>query len=381
MTIRNFSLGPVDLVAALPYISLAVMLALVLLAVPLLTWLERVMLGLVHDRLGPNRVGPRGLLQPVADGIKLFFKEAVLPGAVDRRIYLLAPALALIPPLAAAAVIPIGDIRVDMGNGEIKPAAIVAADVNIGMLWVLGLASLQVYSLVLGGWSSNNKYSLLGALRSSAQAISYELAMSIAVLVAVLMCGSLSLVDIVQGQAGDIRSWNVLRWFPLGAIAGCVYLTAMVAETNRAPFDLPEAESELVAGYQTEYSSMMFAVFFMSEYASMVIASCVAAVLWFGGWHAPLPALAAIPGVVWFLLKVSLLIFAYIWVRSTLPRFRYDALMRFGWKRLFPLALAMLMAVAVVDAFRTDPGKASSIPVKPAKPKPAMSGPAGVSSR
>lgn len=375
MIIPNIRLGPVDLAAALPYLVFGAMLAVVLLAVPLLTWLERVSLALVHDRLGPNRVGPRGLLQPIADGIKLFFKEDVLPSAVDRKVYYLAPMLAMIPPLVSCALVPLGKIRLDMGGGQIKELSLVGADVNVGVLWVFGLASLQVYGLVLGGWASNNKYSLLGGLRSSAQAISYEIAMSTAILCSVLMAGSLSLVEIVRAQDGGILHWHLFRWFPLGLIAGAVYLVSMVAETNRAPFDLPEAESELVAGFQTEYSSMKFAVFFMSEYASMLIVSSLAVVLWFGGWHAPVPALGFIPAPLWFFLKVGALIFAYIWIRATLPRFRYDALMRFGWKRLFPAALAVLCIIALLDAFRTAPDTPSRIPPKPAKPQPTMSAP------
>jgi NADH-quinone oxidoreductase subunit H len=371
------SLGPVDLVSALPYVALIAMLALVLLAVPVLTWFERVTLGLIHDRLGPNRVGPRGILQPIADGIKLFFKEDILPRNVDRHVFYLAPALAMIPPLAATAVIPLGDIRIDVGGGQTRTLPVVAGDVNVAVLWVLGLASLQVYGLILGGWASNNKYSLLGALRSSAQAISYELAMSLAVMVAVLMSHTLNLVDIVRMQAGGVLHWNIAALFPFGFLGACVYAVAAVAERNRAPFDLPEAESELVAGYQTEYSSMKFAIYFMSEYAAVVVIAFMASILWLGGWHPVHPALAFIPGIVWLFGKAIFLIFSFVWVRATLPRFRYDALMRFGWKRLFPLALAALMAAAIVAAFRTDPSAASRIPPKPAKPKPLMTGPQG----
>ncbi len=377
MTIPDISVGPFHIAVLLPYAMFLIMLAIVLLAVPLLTWVERVTLGLIHDRLGPNRVGPRGLLQPIADGIKLFFKEDILPRSVDRGIYYLAPILSMAPPLVACALIPIGAVRVDMGGGQTRSLALVAADLNVGVLWIFALASLQVYGLILAGWSSNNKYSLLGALRSSAQSISYELAMSAAIITAVLMAGSMSLVSIVQSQAGGIGHWNLFRWFPLGVVGGSVYLISMVAETNRAPFDLPEAESELVAGFQTEYSSMKFAVFFMSEYAAMVIASSVATVLWLGGWYSPVAALRFIPAPIWFFAKVGALIFGYIWVRSTLPRFRYDALMRFGWKRLFPVVLVTLMAVAFVRAYTTDPTAKSTIPPKPEKPKPVMSGAQG----
>lgn len=374
MTIPNISFGPFDLVAVAPYVALVLMLATVLLAVPVLTWFERVTLGLIHDRLGPNRVGPRGLLQPIADGIKLFFKEDILPSNVDRRIFYLAPAISMMPPLVAAALIPLGDFRVDMGGGQTRPLTLVAADINVGILWVLGLASLQVYGLILGGWSSNNKYSLLGALRSSAQAISYELALSLGVLMAVLMSHSMSLVQIVHSQTGGIMHWNILGLFPFGLVAAGVYAIAAVAETNRAPFDLPEAESELVAGYQTEYSSMKFAIFFMSEYAAVVIGSCVAVVLWLGGWDPIHPVLGFIPGPLWFAGKVLLLIFAFVWVRSTLPRFRYDQLMRFGWMRLLPVALVALMLAAAMSAYRTDPSAGSRIPPKPEKPKPLMGG-------
>ena len=374
MTIPNLSVGPLDLVSAMPYVTLGLLLLIVLTAVPVLTWFERVTLGLIHDRLGPNRVGPRGLLQPIADGIKLFFKEDILPRNVDRHVFYLAPILAMIPPLAATAVIPISEIRVDLGNGQTRALPMVAGDVSIGVLWVLGLSSLQVYGLILGGWASNNKYSLLGALRSSAQAISYELALSMAVMTAVLMSQSLSLVEIVRAQSGGLWNWNIAGLFPVGLIATAVYAIAAVAETNRAPFDLPEAESELVAGYQTEYSSMKSAIFFMSEYAALIVISSVATVLWLGGWYPVHPALSFIPGFVWFFGKVALIIFCFVWVRATLPRLRYDALMKFGWKRLFPVALAALMAAAAIETYRMDPKTPSKIPAKPAKPKPLMSG-------
>lgn len=375
MTVPNIRFGPLDLVGVTPYVMLVLMLGILLVLVAALTWVERVVLGLIHDRLGPNRVGPRGVLQPIADGVKLFFKEEVMPRGVNRAMYQLAPVLTLAPPLAVIALIPVGYLKVDMGGGETRRLALVVADMNVGILWILALASLQVYGLVLGGWASNNKYSLLGGLRASAQAISYELAMTTAILSVVLMTGSLSLVGITDGQSGGVLHWSILRWFPLGLVACLVYMVAIAAESNRVPFDLPEAESELVAGYQTEYSAMKFAIYFMGEYASIVILSCVATVLWFGGWYAPLPALDVIPGPVWFFIKVSLLIFGFIWVRATLPRIRYDALMRFGWKRLFPVALAVLMLGAVVEAYRTNPSTPSRIPLKPEKPSPTSSGP------
>lgn len=353
MTIPNVAIGSVHLATLLPYLSLICVIGFVLTLVPGLVWIERVFLALVQDRVGPNRVGPYGLLQPIADGIKLFFKEDILPEAVDRAIYYLAPALMLIPALAAGAAIPFAQLQVDMGGGHVKPLPMVVGDVNIGILFVLALTSLQVYGIVLAGWASNNKYSLLGGLRSSAQAISYELAMSLAILTAVLLGGSLNLVDVVRSQAGSILDWNVLKFFPLGFIATVIYLIAMVAETNRAPFDLPEAESELVAGFHTEYTSMKFAIFFMGEYASMVTVSAIATVLWFGGWNPIHPALGFIPGFIWFLAKLGVLIIAYIWVRATLPRMRYDALMSFGWKKLLPVALVVLFAAACVDTLRT----------------------------
>src|SRR5262249_8967238 len=268
---------------------------------------ERVVIALMQDRLGPNRVGPRGLLQTIADGIKLFFKEDVEPRAVDKRLYYLAPVMSMIPALAAGASIPFASITVRMGDGTLKPLPVIAGNINIGLLYIIGLSSLQVYGIVLGGWSSNNKYSLLGGLRSSAQMISYELAMSLALLTGVLMSGSLNLVEVVQSQSGGILNWNgfnIKYGFLPGFLAMWIYLIAMVAETNRSPFDLPEAEGELIGGFHTEYSSMKFAMFFMGEYAAMMVVSALATTLWLGGYLPPFDFLGFIPGFVWFLIKM-----------------------------------------------------------------------------
>lgn len=346
-------LGPVDILDVLPYLAIVCILGFILAIVPGLIWIERVAISLMQDRIGPNRVGPRGLLQTIADGVKLFFKEDVQPAAVDRRIYYLAPVLAMIPALAAGATLPFTSVRIE---GIEKPVPLVAGNVNIGILYILALSSLQVYGIVLAGWSSNNKYSLLGGLRSSAQIISYELAMSLAIMTGILMSGSVELTKAVESQSsywfGIFPAWNVFKYFGLGAIATFLYLIAMIAETNRSPFDLPEAESELIAGFHTEYSSMKFAMFFMGEYASMLAVSGIATTLWFGGWLPPLgfSFMFMVPGVIWFLLKMLGFFMIYVWLRATLPRLRYDALMNLGWKRMLPLALVVLFLVALLDA-------------------------------
>ena len=323
-------------------LRILIVIGFILTLVPGLVWLERRVLALMQIRKGPNRVGPAGLLQPVADGIKLFFKEDVVPERVDRFIYFLAPAGFLIPVLCAPAVIPWGP------NDRVTPIA----DVNIGILFLLAMTSLTVYGIVLAGWSSNNKYSLLGGLRASAQTISYELAMGLSIISVVLLTGSLSLRDVVMNQQGSLGmlNWHVFRFFPLGLIATGIFLVAMLAETNRAPFDLPEAESELIAGYHTEYSSMKFAMFFMGEYASMITISAVMVTLFFGGWLPPLPfaPFTWVPGPIWFLLKLGVFIYFFIWVRATLPRLRYDMLMKLGWLRLLPAALVNLFLVAII---------------------------------
>lgn len=328
-------------------LRILIVVGFILTAVPVLVWVERRVLALMQIRKGPNRVGPAGLLQPVADGIKLFFKEDVLPEKVDRFIYFLAPAGFLIPVLCAPAVIPWGP------DDRLTPIA----DVNIGILFLLAMTSLTVYGIILAGWSSNNKYSLLGGLRASAQTISYELAMGLSILSVVLLTGSLSMREMVLSQQGGLGllNWHVFRFFPLGLIATGIFLISMLAETNRAPFDLPEAESELIAGYHTEYSSMKFAMFFMGEYASMVTISSVMVTLFFGGWLSPLPfaPFTWIPGPIWFLIKLGVFIYFFIWVRATLPRLRYDMLMKLGWLRLLPTALVNLFLVATILWWRS----------------------------
>ncbi|HWQ68813.1 MAG TPA: NADH-quinone oxidoreductase subunit NuoH [Patescibacteria group bacterium] len=316
--------------------KIVVVFGLMLLSVTYLTWVERKVIGDIQVRLGPMRVGPHGLLQPIADGLKLLFKEDIIPQAADRTLYILAPAIALIPAFISFAVIPFGD-QIRLFGQTID---LVIADVNIGLLYVFGVASLGIYGIVLGGWASNNKYALLGGLRSSAQMISYELSLGLSVVGVVMLSQSLSLVEIVGAQA---RIWFIILQ-PIGFL---IFLICAVAETNRAPFDLPEAETELVAGFHVEYSSMKFAMYFMAEYANMITVSAMATTLFLGGWRGPW-----LPPVVWFLIKLYLFIFLFIWLRGTLPRFRYDQLMRFGWKVLLPIALVNIMVTAVFVALR-----------------------------
>ena len=316
--------------------KIVVVFGLMLLSVAYLTWLERKVIGDIQVRLGPMRVGPHGLLQPIADAIKLMFKEDIVPQAADRWIYLLAPTLALTPAFISFAVIPFGD-RIRLFGRTID---LVITDVNIGLLYVFAVASLGIYGIVLGGWASNNKYALLGGLRSAAQMISYELSLGLSVVGVVMLSQSLSLVQIVNAQS---TAWFIVLQ-PIGFL---IFLICAIAETNRAPFDLPEAETELVAGFHVEYSSMKFAMYFMAEYANMITVAAMATTLFLGGWRGPF-----LPPVVWFLVKLFLLIFLFIWIRATLPRFRYDQLMRFGWKVLLPVALANIMITAAFVAMR-----------------------------
>ncbi len=334
-------------------IKIVIALFVLLTAVAYTVWLERKVVGHIQNRWGPTRVGPFGLLQPLADGIKFIFKEDLTPPHVYKPLYIAAPMIALICALTSIAVIPIGN-WVTIG-GVHTPLQI--TDLNIGLLIILGITSLGVYGVALAGWSSNSKYSLLGGLRASAQMVSYEVSLGLSLIGVLIVAGSFSLRDIVDGQGGHfwgfIPKWNI--FYGGQFVAFFIYLISAYAETNRVPFDLPEAESELVAGYHTEYSAMKFAMFFMAEYANMITVACVASLLFLGGWHGPVfgpPILQAILPVFWFVLRVFGFLFVYIWVRGTLPRFRYDQLMAFGWKFLLPLAIANLVITALVVAWR-----------------------------
>ncbi len=317
-------------------IKSAVILGGVLTAFAYVTLLERRLLARFQLRVGPNRVGPFGLLQPLADGIKLIFKENFVPAGADRVVYLVAPLITVVAALAVYAVIPIGPPVRLLG----REVTLYIADVNVAILLVLGASSVGVYGIILGGWASDNKYALLGALRSSAQVISYELTLGLAVLGVVLVANSLSLVDIVRAQS---RMWFIVTQ----PAAFVLFLIAGFAETNRAPFDLPEAEQELIAGYQTEYGGMKFAMFYLGEYVGVITMGALTATLFLGGWQGPV-----LPPVVWFLLKVFAVVFVFVWVRATLPRLRYDQLMGLGWKLLIPVGLANLAVTAVLVVWR-----------------------------
>jgi NADH-quinone oxidoreductase subunit H len=342
-------------------LKVAIVLVITLTCVAYTVLLERKVIGRMQNRWGPSRVGPFGLLQPLADGIKLFLKEDLMPLAVARPLFILAPIIALSCALISVAVVPFGAITRVSIHGSPGVDIFEIANVNIGLLVILGITSIGVYGITLSGWSSNNKYSLLGSLRSTAQLISYELALGLSLVGVVLRAGSLNLRTIVDSQAAHgIFSWNIFGG--LQFVAFFIYLISAYAETNRSPFDLSEAETELVAGYHTEYSSMKFAMFFMAEYANMITVSCVATLMFFGGASSPFghifsgflntPVLNAIFPVLWFVAKVFLFLFLYIWVRSTLPRFRYDQLMGFGWKFLLPIAMLNIIATSFVLAMR-----------------------------
>ena len=342
----------------LSILKVVVVLVITLMAVAYTVLLERKVLGRIQNRWGPTRVGPFGLLQPLVDGLKLFLKEDLLPLAAERPLFIVAPVIALACSLISIAVVPFGQVQHVVLNG-VAVDIFNIADLNIGLLVILGITSIGVYGIALSGWSSNNKFALLGSLRATSQMISYELALGLSLVGVVLRAQSLSLRDIVNSQsAHGALSWNVFGG--LQFVGFFVYLLSAYAETNRAPFDLPEAESELIAGYHTEYSSMKFAMFFMAEYANMITVSCVATLLFFGGASSPFgnlfpaiggPFVAAILPIFWFVVKVFAFLLLYIWVRATLPRFRYDQLMGFGWKFLLPIAMINILATALALAY------------------------------
>lgn len=314
-------------------VKVVVVFVCVLLCVAYMTWLERKVLGHMQVRCGPLRVGWHGLLQPIADGLKLFFKEDIVVSGANKFLYIISPLIATIAAYASFAVIPFGD-RIALFGRSID---LHIADIDIGVLYIFALSSLSVYGVTLAGWSSNSKYALLGGLRASAQMISYELSIGLSIIGVLMLSGSLRLVDIVAHQ--DV--WYIVKQ-PIGFL---IFLICGFAECNRSPFDLPEAENELVAGFHVEYSSMKFALFFMAEYAHMIVVSALVATLFLGGWRGPV-----LPGFVWLFIKVFVILFLFIWVRATFPRFRYDQLMKFGWKVLFPLALLNILVTGFCAA-------------------------------
>ncbi|MBZ5554938.1 MAG: NADH-quinone oxidoreductase subunit NuoH [Acidobacteriia bacterium] len=330
-----------------------VVIAVLIGAVAYTTWLERKVVAHLQIRWGPSRVGWHGLLQPIADVLKLLLKEDMTPGQASKLIYVLAPLIAFVPAALSITVIPFGSVA-QFGSQTVR---FQITDLNVGILFIFAVTSVGVYGVALGGWASNNKYSLMGGLRSSAQMISYELSLGLSVVSVLLVTGTLSLGQIVDLQGGRwfgiIPKWNIFV-FPL-FISFFTYFVSAIAETNRLPFDLPEAENELVAGFHTEYSSMKFGMFFLTEYINMITVSAIATTLFFGGWHGPAFGPVWLRGVLplfWFVVKIVAFLLFYIWTRGTLPRFRYDQLMAFGWKFLVPLSLANVVLTSLVVAWR-----------------------------
>ncbi len=331
-------------------VKIVVVFVIGLLSPVSMNWIERRLLAVIQNRLGPNRVGPFGLFQSIADGIKFAFKEDIIPLAANKWLYTMAPVVAVVCAFMTTIVYPIGP---EVNLPGIGPTKLYVTNFNIGLLYVMAMTSLGVYGIVLAGWGSNSKYSLLGGLRSSAQMISYELALSLSVIAVVIQAGSLDLVKIVERQSGwGGLKWNIFMLPPAGIIAFFIYLISAIAETNRVPFDLPEAETELVGGFHTEYSSSLkWAMLFMAEYVNMLTVSVLATVLFLGGWNGP--GVSGMPwlGVLYFFLKVGFFMFLYIWLRATLPRLRYDQLMNFGWKVLLPAALFNIVLASVIGIF------------------------------
>jgi NADH-quinone oxidoreductase subunit H len=319
-------------------IKIVVIIVPVMIGVAYLTYVERKVIGAMHLRRGPNMVGPFGLLQPIADGLKLFLKETIIPSGANRGVFILAPCVTFVLALIAWAVIPFGD-------------GMVLADINVGILYLFAISSLGVYGVLMAGWASNSRYAFLGALRSAAQMVSYEISMGFIIVTVLLVAGSLNLSDIVRAQE---NVWFVVPLLPMAVI----FFVSTLAETNRHPFDLPEAEAELVAGYNVEYSAMTFALFFLGEYANMILMASMTTILFLGGWLPPMDIypLNLVPGPVWFALKLASVLFVFLWVRATFPRYRYDQLMRLGWKVFLPISLAAVVIVGgAVVAFDLAP--------------------------
>ena len=347
---------------AAPYLPFAVEVVIILIKVfivanvlqilPIpLTWLERKVAGHVQVRLGPMRVGPHGILQPIADAVKLIFKEDIIPDKADKLLFIVAPLLSLVPVFAVFVAIPIGEsFTIPIVGREVS---LYIADFNVALLYVFAISGMGIYGVMLGGWASNSKYAMLGGLRSAAQMISYEVALSFAAIGVVMMSNSLSLVDIVTSQAGGIHNWNVF-YLPVGPVWFAIFFIAGIAETNRIPFDLSEDEGTLAAGFFVEYSAMKFSLFALSEYVAMITISVLAVVLFFGGWGSPIAFFDtpfSLPPVLWFFVKVAFFIYLFMWIRFTLPRYRYDQLMTIGWKILIPISLVNLLITGFMRVY------------------------------
>ena len=320
-------------------VKVAIIFMALLTGIAYTTYFERKVVAHIQHRIGPNVAGPYGLLQPIADAVKLLFKEEFTPSQANPIFFSIAPILSFVAASMTIAVIPISD-WINIGGQRIQ---LLISDLNIGILYILAVTSLGVYGVVLAGWSSNSKYSLLGGVRSTAQMISYEVSLGLGIIGVLMLSQTLSLAEIVRQQSGSIFNWYVFRQ----PIAFFFFFISAIAETNRSPFDLPEAESELVGGYHTEYSGMRFGLFFLGEYGNMITVSAIAASLFFGGWNGPV-----LPGVVWFVIKVIAFLFVYVWIRGTLPRLRYDQLMRFGWMVMFPIGILNVLISALIVALK-----------------------------
>jgi NADH-quinone oxidoreductase subunit H len=310
-------------------IKIMVLVVPLMLGVAYLTYAERKIIGWMQVRIGPNRVGFQGLLQPIADAVKLLMKEIIIPAGANKGLFILGPILAIAPALAAWAVIPFTD-------------SLVLADINAGLLYVMAITSMGVYGVIIAGWASNSKYAFLGAMRSAAQIVSYEIAMGFALVGVLMAAQSLNLIDIVRGQEGGLHQWYIWPLFPLFM----VYLISGVAETNRAPFDVAEGESEIVAGFHVEYSGMAFAVFFLAEYANMILVAALTTLMFLGGWLSPVTFLP--DGILWWLLKTGFVLFLFLWFRATFPRYRYDQIMRLGWKVFIPITIVWIVVVGAM---------------------------------